>query len=129
MSFEKIRDRANRVRAIPLEAWSSATERRESQAMNESFLSPIHLNENPELAALWILKTNLDVAQMALAATYPDSREPSYSERCRSEQEAYALSILYQIDALNAMLNEYAESLRRLREWRSREPPAADITF
>ena len=96
--------------------------------MNESLLTPIQLNENPELAVLRILKTNLEVAETALVAAYPDSCEP-YSERCRSEQEANALSILYQIDALSVMLNEYAESLRRLRHWRSREPPAENIPF
>jgi len=97
--------------------------------MNESSLNPIQLNENPELAALRILKTSLDVAEMALAATYSDSCEPSYSEGFRSEQEAYALSLLYQIDALGAVLNEYAESIRRLRQWRNREPSADDIAF
>ena len=97
--------------------------------MNESSLTPIQLNDNPELAALRMLKTNLDVAEMALLATYPDSCGPSCSESCRTEQEAFATSILYQVDTLNAMLNEYAESIRRLREWRSREPPANDIEF
>jgi hypothetical protein len=97
--------------------------------INESSLNPIELNDNPELAALRILKTSLDVAEVALAATYPDSCEPSYCEGCRSEQEAYALSLLYQIDALGALLNEYAESVRRLREWRSRELAAEDTLF
>jgi hypothetical protein len=91
--------------------------------------TPIQLNENPELAALQILKTSLDVAEVALVAAYPDSCEPSRSERCWSEQEAYALSILYQIDALAAVLNEYAESIRRLREWRKREPSVDDTLF
>ena len=72
--------------------------------MKKSFLTPDQLHENPELAALQILKTNLDVAEVALLATYPDC-EPSCSERCRTEQEAYATSVLYHIDALSAMLN------------------------
>ena len=104
-------------------------EKGESQVMNESLLTPVQLSEHPELAALRILKTSLDVAATALAATYPDSCEPSCSEHPRSEQEAYALSIIYQIDALALMLNEYAESIRRLREWKLREPPADDIRF
>jgi hypothetical protein len=89
----------------------------------------MQLNENPELAALLILKTNLDIAQLVLLATYPDSCEPSYSEDRRSEQEAYASSILYQIDALEGIINEYVESVRRLREWRNREPCERDISF
>lgn len=93
--------------------------------MNESFLTPIQLGENPELAALQLLKTNLDVAEVALVAVYPESCE--LTERFRGEQEAYAVSILYQIEALNALLNEYAESCRRLQEWRKREPAAHDL--
>ncbi len=97
--------------------------------MDNSLLTPIQLGENPELAALQILKTSLDVADLALVAAYPHSCEPSYSGRCRSEQEAYAISILYQIDALGAVINEYAESIWRLREWRNREPSADDTQF
>jgi hypothetical protein len=73
--------------------------------MDESLLTPILLNENPELSALRILATSLDVAEVALVAAYPDSGEPLYSEGCPSEQEAYAISILYQIDALSAVVN------------------------
>lgn len=87
--------------------------------MDRSFLTPSELMENPELAALRILKTNLDVAGLALLATYPDN--PECSEEPRSEQEAYAFAILHQIDALEAMLDEHAESIRRLRQWPSRE--------
>lgn len=80
--------------------------------MDKSLLTPIQLNENPELAALRILKTRLDVAELALVAAYPDSCEPSSSEHCRSEQEAYAISILYQIDALNAVLTSTPRASR-----------------
>ena len=96
--------------------------------MNTSLLSPTELNENPELAALQILKTSLDVAESVLLATYPDSCESSYAEGCRTEQEAYAISILYQMDALNAVLDQYAESIRRLRQWRS-QAPSTDVAF
>jgi hypothetical protein len=80
--------------------------------MDNTSLTPSDLVEHPELAALRILKTNLDVAGLALLATYPDNGE--CSERPRSEQEAYAFAILHQIDALEAMLEEYAESIHRL---------------
>ena len=95
--------------------------------MEKSFLTPIEFNENPELAALRILKTSLEVAHLALVATYPDC-EPSCSQHCRSEQEAFAISLLYQIDALSAVLDEYAESIRRLRQPRNREP-STDVAF
>ena len=89
------------------------------ETMDSSFLNPITFNENPELAALRILKTTLDVVEIVLRGSYPDSSE--CSERRQSEQEAYAIAILYQIDALEGMLNEYVESIRRLREWQDRE--------
>jgi len=95
--------------------------------MNNSYLTPIELSEHPELAALRILKTTLDVTHLALLATYPESSEGS--ERCRTEEEAYAIAILYQIDALEAMVNEYVESTRRLAELRNREPSEEDISF
>jgi len=97
------------------------------ETMDSSFLNPITFNENPELAALRILKTTLDVVELALRGSYPDSCE--CSERRPTEQEAYAIAILYQIDALAAMLKEYEESIRRLREWQDRERSKEDIPF
>ena len=95
--------------------------------MDNSLLTPIELGENPELAALRILKTTLDVAELALLASYPDCCE--CSERRRGEAEAYAFAILYQIDALEALLNEYVESIRRRGQWRNRESSEEDIPF
>ena len=95
--------------------------------MDNSLLTPIELSENPELGALRILKTTLDVAELALLASYPDCRE--YSGRRRSEQEAYAIAILYQIDALAVLVNEYAESLRRVGWWRYQEASKEDMLF
>ena len=81
------------------------------------------LDENPELAALRILKTSLDVAELALVTMYPDMGEPADGEDGLSEEEAFATAIRYQIAALGGVLNHYVESVRRLQEWRSREPP------
>ena len=89
--------------------------------------TPIELSENPELAALRILKTNLDVAELALLASYPENCE--CPERSRTEPEAYAIAILFQIDALESILNEYVESIRRLQEWRNREPSEESSPF
>ena len=94
---------------------------------DNSLLTPVALSENPELGAFRILKTTLLVAELALLATHPESCE--YSERRRTEEEAYAIAILYQIDALEALLNEYVESIRRNKEWRGRAPSEEDITF
>lgn len=98
--------------------------------VNHPLLTPLELGENPELAALQILATSLDVAHMALLAAYPDSCELSRSlDRRRSEPEAYALSILCQTDALSVMLQEYTESIRQAREWRNRESATDDVAF
>ena len=97
------------------------------KTMDNSLLTPIELSENPELAALRILKTTLDVAELALLASYPESCE--CSERRGTEQEAYAIAILYQIDALAVLLNQYVESLRRVGEWRNREASKEDMLF
>ena len=103
----------------------------EAQAMRKtignSFLTPIALGENPELGALWILKTTLEVAELALVASYPESCEDS--ERRRTEEEAYALALLYQIDSLEALLDEYSESIRRKGQWRNRESSEEGIPF
>lgn len=103
--------------------------REESLPMrHDSFLTPIEFNDNPELAALRILRTNLDVAEVALLATYPDC-EPSALDRCHTEPEAYAISILYQIAALASLLNEYTESVLRSRERRSTTASTDDADF
>jgi hypothetical protein len=97
--------------------------------MNDASLTPIELYDNPELAALRILETSLAVAQTALVAMYPDNCEPPHSRHCRSEAEAYAFSILYQIDALAAVLGEYSESIRRLQEFTGRESQEDESTL
>lgn len=95
--------------------------------MDSSSLTPIQFNEHPELAALRILKTTLEVAELALQATYRDHSEDS--ERCHSEQEAYAIAILHQIEALGAVIDEYFGSIRRLEQWRDRELSLRDVSF
>jgi hypothetical protein len=86
-------------------------------------LNPSDFIENPEVAALAILKTSLEVAHCALAATYPEC-EPVES---RSEQEAFAISILHHSAALVAMIDEYCESVRR--SWRLRNSRGKDVEF
>lgn len=86
--------------------------------MERSWLTPEELGENPELAVLRVLKTNLDVAELALLSSYPRCEDRECS---RSEEEAYAMAILYQMDALGAMLQEYVESVRRRGRWQSED--------
>jgi hypothetical protein len=95
--------------------------------MDSSFLTPIQFNDNPELALLEILKCALGATELALLATYPDNGE--CSERPRSEQEAYVFTIIHQINTLQAVLDEYIESIARLREWQNRERCKEDIPF
>lgn len=97
------------------------------QSVEDTLPTPLELSENPELGALRILRTSLEVAELALRATYPESCERFESRR--TEEDAYALAILYQIDALEATLDEYVESIRRLRAWRNREPSGDSIPF
>jgi len=99
------------------------------RTVDRSLPTPSQLDENPELAALRILETSLDVAELALLTTYPETGEQVDAEDGLTEQEAFATAILYQIDALGAVLNEYVESIRRLEEWRKREPHEDDIPF
>jgi hypothetical protein len=83
--------------------------------------SPSELAENPELAVLKTLLTNLDVFEMALSVVYP---EEDYRPDCsQSEQEAYATAVRCQTRALELMLCEYADSVDRLHQWRQCEPP------
>jgi hypothetical protein len=83
--------------------------------------------ENPELAVLRTLRTNLCVAELALLAVYPAGSEPTSPKHHFGAQEAYASAILHQIDALEATLDEYVESVRRARDWRTRESLEEDI--
>ena len=99
------------------------------ETRDRSSLTPIQIHENPELAALRILKTTLDVVDRALVGAYPESGEPSYPDHDRSEPDAYALAILHQIDALGALLDLYVESIRRLGDRRDREACDQDIPF
>lgn len=93
-------------------------------SVEDSLPTPMELRENPELGALWILRTSLEVAELSLRATYPER-----SERHSTEEEAYAIAILYQIDAVEALLEEYLESIRRRGEWRGRESSGEGIPF
>lgn len=100
--------------------------------MDESLPTPAELQEDPELAVLRILRTTLSVAELALLSSYPESCEPARSGGSRSEQEAYVTAILHQIEALEGVLDQYVESIRRLRDWRDwqrRETSDSDIPF
>jgi hypothetical protein len=91
-------------------------------------LTPSLLNENPELAALYILKTSLEVSRCALATAYPDDAEPPLLP-CYGEQDAYVKAILYQMTALDAMIDGYAESIERLRAWKNQQSRGEEIPF
>ena len=97
--------------------------------MDESLPTPSELQEDPELAVLRILATSLRMAELALLSSHPASYEPARSDGPRTEQEAYAAALLYQIEALEGVLGEYVESTRRLRDWSRREPSDRDIRF
>jgi len=93
----------------------------------DSLLTPAQLNENPQIAALWVLRTSLEVAQSMLLATYPQSGERE--ERHSTEEEAYAIALLYQIDAVAALLDEYVESISRRAKRLGQRSSEEDIPF
>jgi hypothetical protein len=95
--------------------------------MDASLPSPILFLENPELGALHILKTSLEVSRVVLLTAYRDGAEPAPPGY--GEPEAYAKAMLYQIDALEATLEDYNESIERLREWRSQQSRDREIEF
>jgi len=92
------------------------------QTMDDRLPSPLELNEHPELAALSILRTGLEVVALALLASYPQSAERC--ERHGTEEEAYAIALLCQLDALEALLQEYVESIHRAEERQRRQSGA-----
>ena len=85
-----------------------------------SLPSPSELSDDPQLAVLVTLTTNLQMASFALLAAYPDldTQDPC----ARDEREAYASSIFKQIRALVEIVEEYLSAVQRFRScksWRS----------
>ncbi len=71
--------------------------------------------EYPELAVLMTLATNLEIALFALNAAYPDL-DFDYTQRSSyTEQDAYLAALGAQLRALQIVLEEYLESLQRIR--------------
>jgi hypothetical protein len=95
--------------------------------MDKEIPTPIWLSHNPELAALHILKTSLEVCRSALSVAYPDISEPP--SPCPREHIAYVRAILHQTVALQAMLDEYAQSIERLHAWTNRDSGNQEIPF
>ena len=75
--------------------------------------------EHPEIGALRVLGRELESAQEVLAAICAGANV----RRSPSAEEIYAESMLYLIEVLRSFLLGYEDSLRRLAEWRRREPP------
>ena len=92
--------------------------------------TPIELSEDPELAVLVTLATNLAMARFAILAAYPDLEhcDPD-SRHSQTEQDAYANAIFKQLAALGDLLEEYIASVRRLRSPKSHQPSGKDISF
>lgn len=96
--------------------------------MDNPLPTPEQISVDPELAALWILMANMDIARAALVASHPDLLR-EYPDDPRTEQEAYAMAIIHQCHALTGMVHEYMEGIGRLRQWRSIKPSQGDIAF
>jgi hypothetical protein len=87
--------------------------------IDRSLPTPDDLMESPELAVLRVLQATLEIVEVALKATYPGDAEAAESNG-RTEPEAYAMVILYQIEVLGHLIQEYVRSLGRLRDSRDR---------
>ncbi len=90
--------------------------------------SPTELGDDPQLAVLTVLITNLEMASFALLSVYPDlDGHPDYPDphAARHEQEAYASSIVKQVRALVDIVQEYLSAVQRGRSWKSRRSSCA----
>lgn len=83
---------------------------------HKTLIPPVgEFTEYPELAVLMTLATNLEIAQFALNAAYPDL-DFDYTQRSsHSEQDAFLSAWGAQLRALQIILEEYLESLQRIR--------------
>ena len=75
---------------------------------------PDHLYAAPELAVLTTLEANIDVAILALGATYPEIQ--SLADVCDSSELRSALAIMDVARALGAAINRYRLALTLARE-------------
>jgi len=102
--------------------------------MVEDQAEELEPTEDSLLEALRVLGRNLEAAQEVLTRVY-GGLNAARPGRSPSAEEIYAEGMLYVIDALRSFLLGYEDSLRRLHEWRRREPPdlpasnADDIPF
>lgn len=71
-----------------------------------------------DLGFLAILKTALRMTRRALRMTHPDMHDEEAVSECAhlAEQEAYAMSIVVQIRALEETIRRYTASVRVLRD-------------
>jgi hypothetical protein len=78
------------------------------------------LLEHPQLAALAVLYSALEVAGPALIAAHPESWDLDMllpdNDADSSEEAAYATALIFQIDALEATLNCYRHTIKWSRD-------------
>ena len=91
------------------------------EAIAKSLPTPDELMYAPELAVLRVLQTTLEVAEVTLMVSYPGGVEGADTEGGPTEPETYARVMLCQIEALDVLIHEYGQSVKRSREWRERD--------
>ena len=94
-----------------------------------SLPSPSELSDDPELAVLVVLTTNLEMAHFAVLSAYPDLDGTLTPYAASNEREAYASSIVKHVRALAETVEEYLGAVRRQRSWTSRPSLPTDPAF
>lgn len=91
--------------------------------------TPDELGDSPELASLVTLTINLEMASFALLAAYPDLDFDYDARSSYTEQDAYVYAMISQIRALEGVVEEYLESIRRLRSLRKSNSGGTQVSF
>jgi hypothetical protein len=89
--------------------------------------SPTELSDDPELAVLVTLTTALQMASFALLSVFPELDSPLDGPDPHAPhgvQEAFATSIVKQIDALEDVVEEYLRAVERHRSWQNLHQPS-----
>lgn len=94
-----------------------------------SLPSPSELSDDPELAVLVTLTTNLHMANFAVLSAYPDLHGAVAPYAARDEREAYASCIVKHVRALLETVEEYLGAVRRQHSWTTRPSSPADPAF
>ena len=84
----------------------------------------LYSRDYPELAAVGVLRANVELARDLLLASCPVPT--TAPDRVPTSREAYASSIIAQLESLSILLDEYLECVKHLRALLYNPPPDDD---